>query len=41
MPFVATWRDLETVIISEASQTEKSKYHTILLMCGIYKKIYK
>ena len=29
--------DLETVILSEASQTEKDKYHMILLICGIKK----
>ena len=27
--------DLETVILSEASQTEKDKYHMISLICGI------
>ena len=27
MPFVATWLDLDTVILSELSQTEKKKYH--------------
>ena len=30
MPFAATWMDLESVILSEESQTEKEKYH----MCG-------
>ena len=35
MPFAATWMDLEIVILSEASQTEKGKYHTIFLICGI------
>ena len=35
MPFVATWMDLEIVILSEVSQTEKDKYHMILLICGI------
>ena len=33
MPFAATWMDLEIVILSEISQTEKGKYHTILLIC--------
>ena len=27
MPFPATWMDLESVILSEVSQTEKEKYH--------------
>ena len=30
MPFAATWMDLEIVILSEVSQTEKDKYHIIL-----------
>ena len=29
MPFAATWMDLESVIMSEISQTEKEKYHMI------------
>ena len=32
MPFVATWMDLEIIIFSEVSQTEKHKYHTIALI---------
>ena len=35
MPFAATWMDLEMIILSEVSQTEKDKYHMILLICGI------
>ena len=35
MPFAATWMDLEILILSEVSQTEKDKYHTISLICGI------
>ena len=35
MAFAATWIDLEKVILSEVSQTEKDKYHMILLICGI------
>ena len=27
MAFAATWMDLETVTLSELSQTEKDKYH--------------
>ena len=35
MPFSVTWMDLEIVILSEVSQTEKDKYHMISLTCGI------
>ena len=35
MPFTATWMDLEIIILYEISQTEKNKYHMILLICGI------
>ena len=35
MPFATTWMDLETVILSEVSQTQKDKYHMISLICGI------
>ena len=35
MPLAATWLDLEIVILSEVSQIEKDKYHTISLICGI------
>ena len=31
MPFAATWMDLEIIILSEVSQTEKDKYHMVLL----------
>ena len=37
MPFAVTWMDLEIVILSEVSQTEKDKYHMILFRCGILK----
>ena len=30
MPFVATWVDLEIVILSKLSQTEKDKYITYM-----------
>ena len=35
MPFAATWTDLEIVILSEVSQTEKEKYRMISLISGI------
>ena len=31
MLFVATWMDLEIIILSKASQKEKVKYHMISL----------
>ena len=34
MPFAAIWMDLEMIILSEVSQTEKDKY-MIPLICGI------
>ena len=35
MPIAASWMDLKIVILSEVSQTEKDRYHMILLICGI------
>ena len=35
MIFAATWIDLEIIMLSEPSKTEKGKYHMILLICGI------
>ena len=35
MPFATTWIQLEIIILSEVSQTEKDKYHMISLICGI------
>ena len=33
MPFAAAWLDLEIIILSEVSQTERDKYHMISLIC--------
>ena len=35
LPFAAMWMDLEGIILSEISQTEKDKYCMISLICGI------
>ena len=41
MTFETKLMGLEIIILSEVSQTEKAKYHMILLTCGIFKKWYK
>ena len=38
MSFAGKWMDLNFVILSEVSQTEKDKYHMMLLMYEIYIK---
>ena len=35
MPFMATWMDLEIIILSEVSQIEREKYYMTSLICGI------
>ena len=35
LPFVSTWMDLEIIILSEISQTEKVENHMLSLICGI------
>ena len=35
MQIAATGMDLEIIILSEVSQTEKDKYYMISLICGI------
>uniref|UniRef100_A0A671DRJ4 Uncharacterized protein n=1 Tax=Rhinolophus ferrumequinum TaxID=59479 RepID=A0A671DRJ4_RHIFE len=35
LPFATTWMDLENIMLSEISHTEKDKYHLISLICGI------
>ena len=34
MPFIATWVDIEIIMLSEVIQKEKDKYH-ISLTCGV------
>ena len=34
MPFATTWIDLEGIMLSKISQTEKDKHHMISLICG-------
>ena len=41
MPFVATWMELEIIILSEVNLTEKDKYYMISLIRRILKKWYK
>jgi len=38
LPFAMTWMELECIILSEVSQSEKDKYHIISPICGIYGK---
>ena len=35
MPFVATWADLENIILSEVSQAKLDKHNILSLTCGI------
>ena len=35
MPFAATWIDLENIMLSEISQTEKDKYCMKSLICRL------
>ena len=35
LPFVTTWMDLEGIMLSGISQTEKDKYCMISKICGI------
>ena len=33
-PFVATWMELEGIMPSEISQSEKDRHHMLSLICG-------
>ena len=35
LPFATTWMDLEGIMLSNISHTEKDKYCMISLICGI------
>ena len=35
LPFATMWVELECIMLSEISKSEKEKYHMISLMCGI------
>ena len=35
LPFASMWMELEGIMLSKISQSEKEKYHTTSLMCGI------
>ena len=35
LPFATTWMELEGIMLSEISQSEKDKHHMISLLCGI------
>ena len=35
LSFVTAWMDLESIVLSEISQSEKDKYHILSLICAI------
>lgn len=35
LPLATIWMDLESIMLSNVSQTEKDKYRMISLVCGI------
>ena len=35
IPFATVWMDLENIMLSKISQSEKDKYHMISLISGI------
>jgi len=34
-PLAMMWMELDSIMLSEVSQSEKDKYHKISLICGI------
>ena len=39
LPFATVWMDLEGIMLSEISQSEKDKYHMISLMWNLINKL--
>ena len=35
IPFTLTWMELEGIMLSEISQSEKDNHHMVSLICGI------
>ena len=35
-PFASMWTELEVIMLSEVSQSEKDNHYMVSLMCGIY-----
>ena len=35
LPFATTWMNLESIMLSEISQTEENKHFMVSFMCGI------
>ena len=35
LPFATMWTELESIMLSKISESEKDKYHVISLICGI------
>ena len=38
LPLATVWIDMERIMLSEISQSEKTKYHMIALIYGIYEQ---
>ena len=39
LPFMTVWMDLENIMLSETSQSEKDKYHVISLVWNLMNKL--
>ena len=38
LPFATMWMELEGIMLSDISQSEKDNYHMISLICGIWRQ---